>query len=185
MSIKKLGARLSHAFVSTMERMHLTQRSLFSKDGWGPALNVANYPMIKYRGPLYPAPLHPSAAVSTNTAKLCNDARRAWAVRNFANAESLYRKALQREPQKPDILFELAQLLWLLHRVDEAQELLERAKGLDPNHYQTRVSLIAMNAGTNRKAFGHLVAEFPYLRPPPPDYIFEQALHYVATGGWP
>jgi tetratricopeptide (TPR) repeat protein len=181
MLAEKLGARLEQAFMSTVERLHLTRRNLFHKDGWGPTLDLAHYPMLKYRGPLYPAPLHPGEAVQVTTAKFCNEARRAWAVRDFKTAENLYRRALECDTKKPDIFFELAQLLWLLRRVDEAQELLERAKDLDRNHFQSRVSLIAMNARTSRKSFAHLISELPFIQPPPPDYVFDEALHRIAN----
>jgi tetratricopeptide (TPR) repeat protein len=174
MLLHGVRTRVSNVMAAVHNRLIFGGQSLFDKDGWGPNFTVRTCKMRDYRGPLFPEPLHPKDTVVSQSAvaSTCNQARIAWSKRQFALAENLYRSALKKDTSNSDVLFELAQLLWLVGRKAEAKEMLSRARALRPNQYQTIVSLVEIDRPRN----ANLALQLLKIQPQAPMPVYLEAM---------
>lgn len=122
---------------------------LFQKDGWGPA-RPSTHPH-HYRGPMYPAPMHPAEASTKPAVSICNAAREAWSRKDFVAAEKAYRAAIDMAPDNPDFPFELAQLFWSELRLQDAENTLESALKVNPNYGPALLSLVRLQVAQGHR----------------------------------
>jgi len=152
------------------EEPRLKKHELFQADGWGPRPAQTLKPG-RYRGPLYPAPMHPKGTSSLKSAELCNAARNAWSAKRLNDAEEKYAAALREDPKNSDFRFELAQLKWSEGHLSEAKELLEDVIKAKPSWYPALVSLFRVSIALgDKKRAGE---------------VYNELLGYQGPGQWP